>query len=241
MPELVGCDETLDVLCGERVRLIQKKKGYRFSMEPVLLGNFIALKARETFLDIGAGCGVIPIYLSRKGVKNSLVGIEIQDELYSLSLRNKELNGCANVEFVKGDVRTAWKELGQFHVVASNPPYVKERTGRKSPGESRMLARCESALDLPSLLAAASSLLASRGRLYMIYPSRRLAELLWASKSMSLEPKRLRPVYSRRGEKAVLSLVECMKNGGASLKVEPPLYIFEENDYTEEVKTYYAR
>jgi tRNA1Val (adenine37-N6)-methyltransferase len=240
MPEHAETDETLDVLCGEKVRLIQKKKGYRLSMDPVLLANFITLKARETLLDIGAGCGIIPIYLARKGVKNRLVGIEIQDELYGLSLRNKELNRCENVEFVKGDVRIAGKELGTFHVIASNPPYVKERTGRKSPGQSRLLARCESALDLPSLLAAASSLLASRGRLYMIYPARRLAELLYTAKSMSLEPKRLRPVYSRRGDEAVFSLVECLKNGGVSLKVEPPLYIFEENDYTEEVKTYYA-
>ncbi len=74
----------------------------------------------------------------------------------------------------------------------------------------------------------------------MIYPARRLAELLYTAKSLDLEPKRLRPVYSRQGEQAVLSLVECVKQGGTSLKVEPPLYIFAENDYTEEVKAYYA-
>ncbi len=240
MLDQVQPDETLDVLCGEKVRVIQKKKGYRMSMDPVLLANFIALKARETLLDIGAGCGVVPIYLAKKGVKNRIVGIEIQDELYELSLRNKELNGCTNVEFVKGDVRTARKDLGPFRVIASNPPYVNARTGRTSPGQSRLLARSESALDLPSLLAAASSLLETGGRLYLIYPARRLAELLYTAKSASLEPKRLRPVYSRRGEEAVLSLVEFMKNSGVNIKVETPLYIFEGNDYTEEVKTYYA-
>ena len=240
MPESIRPDETLDVLCDEKVRLIQKKKGYRLSMDPLLLTNFVTLKRHDTLLDIGTGCGIIPVYLSKKGVKNRIVGIEIQEELYELALRNKELNGCANVEFVKGDVRTAGKDLGAFHVIVSNPPYVKERTGRKSPGRSRFLARYESALDLPLLLAAASSLLAARGRLYVIYPARRLAELLYTAKSLSLEPKRLRPVYSRQGEQAVLSLVECMKNGGTSLKVEPALYIFAENDYTEEVKTYYA-
>jgi tRNA1Val (adenine37-N6)-methyltransferase len=240
MPESIKADETLDVLCNEKMRLIQKKKGYRLSMDPLLLANFVTVKRHETLLDIGTGCGIIPVYLSRKGIENRIVGIEIQDELYDLSLRNKELNGCANVAFVRGDVRTAGKDLGTFHVIVSNPPYVKERTGRKSPGQSRLLARYESALDLPSLLAAASSLLATRGRLCVIYPAGRLAELLYAAKSLGLEPKRLRPVYSRWGEQAVLSLVECMKNGGVSLKVEPPLYIYAENDYTEEVKTYYA-
>jgi tRNA1Val (adenine37-N6)-methyltransferase len=240
MPEFIGPDETLDVLCDEKVRLIQKKKGYRLSMDPLLLANFVTLKRHETLLDIGTGCGIIPVYLSRKGIENRIVGIEIQEELYGLSLRNKELNGCANVTFVKGDVRTAGKDLGTFHAIVSNPPYVKERTGRKSPGQSRLLARHESALDLPSLLAVASSLLATRGRLCVVYPAGRLAELLYTAKSLGLEPKRLRPVYSRQGEPAVLSLVECIKNGGANLLVEPALYIFAENDYTQEVKTYYA-
>ena len=155
--------------------------------------------SRRPFLDIGTGCGIIPVYLSRKGIENRIVGIEIQEELYDLSCRNKELNGCANVTFVKGDVRTAGKDLGTFHAILSNPPYIKERTGRKSPGQSRLLARHESALDLPSLLAAASSLLATRGRFYVVYPAGRLAELLYTAKSLGLEPKRLRPVYSRQG------------------------------------------
>jgi tRNA1Val (adenine37-N6)-methyltransferase len=55
-----------------------------------------------------------------------------------------------------------------------------------------------------------------------------------------LEPKRVRPVYSRQGEAAVLFLVECVKGGGVNLKVEPPLYIYDKDDYTEEVKAYYA-
>jgi len=240
MPESIRPDETLDVLCDEKVRLIQKKKGYRLSMDPFLLANFVTLKRHETLLDIGTGCGIIPVYLSRKGIENRIVGIEIQEELYDLSLRNKELNGCANVTFVKGDVRTVGKDLGTFHAILSNPPYIKERTGRKSPGQSRLLARHESALDLPSLLAAASSLLATHGRFSLVYPAGRLAELLYTAKSLGLEPKRLRPVYSRQGEPAVLSLVECIKNGGANLLVEPALYIFAENDYTQEVKTYYA-
>jgi tRNA1Val (adenine37-N6)-methyltransferase len=238
MHEPVRPDETLDVLCNERMRLIQKKGGYRLSIDALLLANFVVLKRGETLLDIGAGCGIIPIYISRKGCENRIVGIEIQDELYDLARRNKELNGCANIEFVKGDVKTAGRELGSFHVVVSNPPYVKERTGRASPGQSRLIARYEAALDLPSLLSAASSRLLTRGRLYLIYPATRLAEVMYTSKPLGLEPKRLRLVHSRQGEAAVLCLLESMKGGGVNLKVEPPLYIYADDDYTQEVKTY---
>ena len=61
-----------------------------------------------------------------------------------------------------------------------------------------------------------------------------------AAQGEGLEPKKLRPVYSKQGEAAVLSLVECMKGAGTGLSVERPLYIYENDDYTEEVKRYYA-
>jgi tRNA1Val (adenine37-N6)-methyltransferase len=240
MSELLRSDETLDVLCGEKVRVIQKKRGYRLSMDPLLLANFVTLKEHETLLDVGTGCGIIPIYMTQKGCGNRLAGVEIQDELYELSVRNRELNGCRNVEFFKGDAKVCCKDLGFFHVVVSNPPYVKVSTGRPSPGQSRSLARCETTLDLPSLVSIASSMLFSRGRFYIIYPAKRLAELLCVSKGKHLEPKRLRLVHSRLGEPAVLFMAECVKDGGVDLKVEPPLYIFSDDEYSQEVKAYYA-
>ena len=239
MPESVRNDETLDILCNEKVRVIQKKRGYRLSMDPLLLGNFITLKQKETLLDVGTGCGIIPIYLAAKGHANRLVGIEIQDELHELSLRNKELNRCSHVEFIKGDIRSRRKDLGCFHVMVSNPPYVKERAGRRNPAPSRLVARSETTLDLPALMSIAASMLFTHGRLYVIYPAKRLAELVYESKSRHLEPKRLRLIHSRRGEPAVLALVECVKDGGSHMLVEPPLYIFSGDDYTQEVKGYY--
>jgi tRNA1Val (adenine37-N6)-methyltransferase len=240
MHEPISSDETLDSLCNERVRLIQKKKAYRFSIDPLLLANFVKLKKYESLLDVGTGCGIIPIYMAKRGYVNKLVGIEVQDDLYGLAVRNKQLNACSNAHFVKGDVKTSGRELGHFHVLVSNPPYVRERTGRKSPGTSRLIARHESALDLGSLVSIASSLLETGGRLYLIYPAKRLAEVIHETKSAGLEPKRLRLVHSRPGEQATLSLIECMKGGGVDLKVEAPLYVYVNNDYSEEVSSYYV-
>jgi len=233
-------DETLDILCNGKVRVIQKKKGYRFSMDPLLLANFIRLKRHETLLDVGTGCGIIPIYMARRGCINRLVGIEIQDELFDLALRNRDLNGCGNVEFFRGDVRDKGRGLGCFHVIVSNPPYVKEKTGRRSPGASRLVARHESELDLEALLSCAASLLSTGGRLYLIYPAKRLGEIVHGAKSRHLEAKRIRFVHSRAGEPAKLLMIELLKGGGVGVKVEPPLYLYADGAYTEEVEAYYA-
>lgn len=239
MPESIGPDETLDVLCGEKLRLIQGKRGYRFSIDSLFLANFVRLRKHERLLDVGTGCGIIPIYLSIMGCSNPLVGIEIQEGLYNLAIRNRVLNGCSNVEFIRGDVRFS-RFLKGFHAVVSNPPYVKENAGRKSPTAERLLARHESLLKMPALLDIASScLLGKKGRLYIIYPASRLAEVLAEARARALEPRRLRFIHSRHGEPARLFLLECMQEGGAEVKVEKPLYVFSENGYTDEVQTYY--
>jgi tRNA1Val (adenine37-N6)-methyltransferase len=239
MPDPIGNDETLDML-GDVVQVIQKKKGYRLSLDPLLLANFLVLKAKETLLDVGTGCGIIPIYLAKRGYGNRLVGMEIQDDLYGLCVRNKELNKCANVEFLRGDIRSPGQTLGSFHVVVSNPPYVKVRTGRACPEPSRLIARSEASLDLPTLISIAASRLYTHGRLYLIYPVRRLSDVMSTARSAGLEPRRMRFVHSKRADPAVLALVECVKGGGVNFVVEPPLYIYSDNDYTQEVKAYYA-
>jgi tRNA1Val (adenine37-N6)-methyltransferase len=239
MPEVLP-DETLDILCNDKIRLVQKRKGYRFSIDPVLLAGFVRLKTHETVLDVGTGCGIIPIWMIKKGYANPFVGIEIQDELYGLAVKNKDLNQCSNITFLHGDVRTAKKDLGNFHVVIANPPFMKERGGRRCPGVSRNTARSESSLELSALITFASSVLFTRGRFYLIYPTKRLAELIYTAKSEHLEPKRLRLIHSRAGEPSKLSLLECVKGAGTDLKVEPPLYIHHNGQYTEEVRAYYA-
>lgn len=238
----IADDETLDILCNERLRLIQKKDGYRFSIDSILLANFVVLKKRDRLLDIGSGCGIIPIYMSKKGYNNNMLGVEIQEELFGASQKNLLLNNVKNVQFMHGDIQIMEKELKRtlFQAVVSNPPYTKRHSGRKSHQNSRIIARYESRLDLLGLISIASSLLSKKGRFYMIYPSKRLGELIYTAKTHRLEPKRLRFIHPRKEKDANLFLAEFVKEGGIEIKVEKPLYIYDNDNYTDELKTYYS-
>lgn len=238
----VAADETLDILCNDELKLIQKKNGYRFSIDAILLANFVVLKGSDRLLDIGSGCGIIPVYMSKKGYQNSMLGVEIQGDLFDVAQKNASINNSGNIQFTHDDITLMEKELKKtpFHVVVSNPPYTRKSTGRKSPQSSRLIARYESQLDLSTLISIASSLLFKRGRFYTIYPSKRLGELIHAAKSHKLEPKRLRFVHPRKGEGANLFLAEFIKEGGMEVMVEKPLYIYDNDHYTEELQTYYT-
>jgi tRNA1Val (adenine37-N6)-methyltransferase len=235
-------DETFDVLCDDKLRLIQKKDGYRFSIDAILLANFVVLKRGDRLLDIGSGCGVIPVYMSKKGRQNNMLGVEIQKDLFDVAQKNALINNCNNIQFINGDITLMEKELKKtpFQVVVSNPPYTKKSTGRKSPQSSRLIARHESQLDLSALISISSSLLFKKGRFYTIYPSKRLGELIHAAKSCKLEPKRLRFIHPRKDEGANLFLAEFIKEGGMEVIVEKPVYIYDNDRYTEELQTYYT-
>ena len=234
---------TLDILCNEQLKVFQVRNGYRFSIDAFLLANFLTLKRGESLLDIGTGCGIIPIYLSKKGYMNHMLGVEIQDDLFNAAMKNKELNDVGDdMEFMKGDINQHVAGLATrgFQVVVSNPPYTKKRSGRMSPGYSRYIARYESCLDLSQLVSAASSLLTKKGRFYVIYPTRRLGELIYEARSKKLELKRLRMVHPRKDGEANLFLAEFIKEGGIGATVERPLYVYEDGRITEEVNKFYT-
>jgi tRNA1(Val) A37 N6-methylase TrmN6 len=242
MPEAIESLDTIELLCDEKLKIVQKKNGYRFSIDAFLLANFVTLKKGERLLDIGTGCGIIPIYIAKRGYTNFMLGIEIQDDLFHLATKNKKMNNMDQIDFLKGDIKNHAKTLKKtpFHVVVSNPPYTKKGSGRTSPGESRYIARYESKLDLSGLLSTTASLLNNKGRFYIIYPTRRLGELVNTAGLNKLELKRLKIIYPHRDEEANLLLAEFIKNGGTGVKIEKPLYIYENGHITEEVKKYYT-
>ena len=57
-------DETLDTFFNGKLQITQKKKGYRFSMDAVLLSQFIKIRKNERVMDLGTGCGILPLLLS---------------------------------------------------------------------------------------------------------------------------------------------------------------------------------
>ena len=57
-------DETLEDLQIHGLRLIQKKDGFRFGMDSVLLADFARVHPRDTVVDFGCGTGILPLLMS---------------------------------------------------------------------------------------------------------------------------------------------------------------------------------
>jgi len=199
--------ETLDTFYRGRIRVLQTKKGYRFSVDAPLLADFIRTRPDDEALELGTGNGVIPLLLSVKPFK-TITAVEIQDGLAALARRNVELNGLiGRIEIVHADWR-AFAPGRTYGLIFSNPPYIKRATGFLSASAEKSTAKHELHGGIGEVMAKTAELLAPDGRACFVYPEKRRADLLAAAGESGLKPRRLRSVHPRQGEPPNLFLIE---------------------------------
>ena len=99
-------EETLDSILGGALRLYQPRRGYRFSVEAVLLARFAAARPAARVLELGAGCGVVALIYAALARPREVVALEIQPALAALIARNAALNDLGIVRAVCADLRS---------------------------------------------------------------------------------------------------------------------------------------
>lgn len=226
MSTLPSEDETLDFFLEGKLQVLQKKKGYRFSIDALLLSQFVMIRKNEKVIDLGTGCGILPLLLSKTTKASTFVGVEIQKDLFECARKNVLLNHLEErITILQQDYRELKRFFppNSFDVVLSNPPYRKPLTGRINPSIEKAIARHEIKGSLEDLVSLTSYLLPPKGRFYLIFPAFRTVDLLVALRKVRLEPKRLQFVYSRIGENAKFVLTESIKESGVELMIMEPL------------------
>jgi tRNA1Val (adenine37-N6)-methyltransferase len=237
-------DETLDAMFQGKLKVVQKKDGYRFSLDAVILGRLAQVSSGDRVIDLGTGCGIIPLILAETTQVKEIVGVEIQEELAEIARRNVALNGFDGIiSIVKEDLKNlpSLYPTGSFDFILTNPPFRKRATGRINPQEQKSIARHEIAISLQEVLTVAHFLLKTQGKLFLIYPAFRLVDLFYEMRACDLEPKTLQCVHSRVNTPAKMVLVEGVKGGGIELQVKEPLVIYDaEGKYTESLQEVYS-
>lgn len=234
-------DETVDTLFQGKLSVIQRKTGYRFSLDALLLAHFVKVRRGERVIDLGTGNGVVALALASLHPSLKVVGLEIQEEMVQRALRNVARNRMdQRVAIVQGDVRSMEQLFSpqSFDAAVCDPPYRGLTSGRINPDPERRVARHEIHGHLRDFLRAGSYVLRRSGRMALVYPATRTIELLQAMREEQLEPKRMRLVYSFEASEAALVLVEGVKGGASELKIMPSLVVYtKERRYTPEVRT----
>lgn len=227
-------------------RVHQPEKGYRFSIDSVLLADFAAPYCGRSVLDLGTGSGVVLLLLAKRcDVLKNGVGVEIQRTLWEFACRNIGENGFeGRLSAILGDLRDDVRGLSprSFDLVVSNPPYRKIGEGRRNPDPRKEIARHEVACTLADLFSAAGKYLSSRGRFVMVCSSRRLPEIFALGAATGLLPETVRFVHPHADEPANRVLVAGSRRKAPELAVLPSLVVYSSKGrYHPEVEGIFSR
>ncbi|MFZ3072387.1 MAG: methyltransferase [Thermodesulfobacteriota bacterium] len=203
-----------------------RQAGQRLTQDSVLLVDFaLPLKKEDIVLDLGAGSGAMPLIFCLKSEAGKIVGVEINSGVAGAAKENVRRNNLeGRVEIMNCDWRTLKGIFpeGFFSVIVSNPPYVEKGSGRRSPSFERALARHESAGTLRDLVRISKYLLSKEGRLFYVYPVKRLQGLFSEFALAGIKPVRISFVHAGKGLDADVFLVEARFQG--ELRVEGPVF-----------------
>jgi tRNA1Val (adenine37-N6)-methyltransferase len=223
----VNTDETVDQLRDYGLDIIQPKSGYRFSLDPLLLCDF-APAGKAAILDLGSGCGIIPLIMARKYPDAAITAVELQPPMADIARRNVEQNDLGTrIRIIEGDILALTTDFpaDSFDLVLANPPYRRNGEGRVSPKAGRDIARHESSATLADFITIAKKMVKPGGSICFIYHPERLAELLSLSLRLKLAPARLQLVYGDLASPARMFLIELLKGKKAALRILPPISV----------------
>lgn len=245
MCEYLKDNERLDDLQYEGLKIIQKKDGFCFGVDAVLLANFAAVSKDARVIDIGTGTGVIAILLAAKTQAREVVGIDIQDDVADMAARSVRLNNLeGKVKILCCDIKNASREFGpaSFDYVVCNPPYMAANAGLVNLNDAKAISRHEIKCSLEDIITAAAQILVPGGKIAMIYRPHRFADLICLLRFNRLEPKKVRFVHPAPSKRCTMVLVEASKGEKPNMTILNPLFIRDETgEYSREIEAIYGR
>lgn len=217
---------------------------HKFWTDTVILANFSQPKKYEKAVDLGSGCGTIPLLWNRDNSTNHTVAVEIQEDACDMLRRSVELNNLQNkITVLHEDLKNLKGKLdfGVYDLVVCNPPYKAIGTGIVNTIGQKRTARHEETCTIKDITDMAAKLLKFSGRFCLCLRPERLCDVIESMRASDIEPKRLRFVQQRLNKAPKLFLIEGKKGAKPSGLVTMPALIIEDefgNNSEEMMKIY---
>lgn len=242
---IVFDNERVDDLQYKGLHIIQKKDGFCFGVDAVLLSHFADVRTGDKVLDLGTGTGIIPILIAGHTLADKIVGIEIQEDIANMAKRSVTMNKLDDrVTILNYDLKHVDSVLGgsSFDVVVTNPPYIKVNGGLINEKDTKAISRHEILCTLEDVVRVSERLLKHGGRFCMVNRPERLVDIMTLMRKYNIEPKSMRMVHPRSKSMANLVLIMGKKGAKSELRVMNPLYVYDDSgSFTKEIDYIYNR
>lgn len=224
--------------------LYQPKNGYCYNSDTHFLHNFILnnLKIfkniRGELLDIGSGSGILGLLVARDNSKLHLNQCELQDEFQNLSQKNAQTNKI-EATLYKGRFQDIEFDK-QFDICVSNPPFYHSSVV-KSENQNIKIARYNDSMPLEAFIKSTSKILKSDGKFFFCYDVKQINDIIILLNTYKFNIETLQFVHPKKEKDATLILVYARRNSKSLTKVLPPLMVFQNDEFTQEVQDIYTK
>ena len=221
------------------LKIVQNPKWFSFSIDSLLLANFVNVKKNTKVIDFCTGNAPIPLFLSSTPVEK-IIGVELQKEIFDLAEKSIKINNLEDrITIINDDVKNITNNFptDSFDLITCNPPYFKlHEKSNLNNNKHKTIARHEISLNLNDVILSARKLLKNGGKIAIIHRTDRLVDIVDSMRKYNLEPKRLKFVYPFKNSESNLVLIEGSKNGKPGIKVECPIVVHnDDGSYSKEI------
>lgn len=236
-------DERIDQLYSQDVQIIQSPSCFAFSLDAVLLADFVRPNHRHKLqtVDLCAGNGAVGLFLHNK-LGGHFTEVELQARIADMAQRSIDLNNLNDrYRVLNLDIADIFTKIPKdsADVVLCNPPYFPVTAkSQKNPNQYLAIARHEIKTNLAMVAQQMSGLLKMNGHGYLVHRPDRVSEILATLERHRLIPKRIRFIYPKPDRDANIMLVEVIKDGKpGGQKIVPPLIVNDDQgNYLPEVR-----
>ena len=165
-------------------KMIVEEKGLKITEDAILLSEFIKeyfsrkcknLKEKKSFLEIGAGQGIISLLLSELDIISKIFAVEIQKEVFSTLKKNIEINDLnEKIILINKNIKSI---NGEYDFIFSNPPYKKINSGKMPKNKTEQISKYEVLLTLEEIILEIRRLLKNYGEFFLVVPNSRLNDV----------------------------------------------------------------
>ena len=204
-------------------KMFVEEKGLKITDDAILLSKFIKgyfdtnyknMKEKKTFLEIGAGQGVISLLLSETAIVSKIFAVEIQEEIFKILKKNVEINKL-NDKIIPINKNIKSIE-GEYDFIFSNPPYKKINSGKMPRNEAERVSKYEVLLTLEELILGIKRLLKNHGEFFVIVPNDRLNDVF---KNIYVNKMNILSIDINKYKKMDLVVVHGKKGGKSNSKI----------------------
>lgn len=155
----------------KKFALFHHRSTMKIGTDAILLARWVEVTQNDDVLDIGTGCGLIPLMLAQKGIK-SADAVEIHRDSYEEAAQNFSNSAWKSRLFAINDDIRHYAEMcsKKYDLIVSNPPFF---FGDNIPEKAvKGLARHTNTLSYNDLLKSVKKLLKPEGRFALVLPAR---------------------------------------------------------------------